>query len=683
MVLAFACHCSGSEGNDDADADVFVSGDIPVDEYGDESVPVVELEIEPSSKFLDRRAEYLQYCHDHNGPGEGGSHGQACRVAMGASSYNEEAINEACDKIDRRDDCADFQVASLLRMLYLDRETHALPDALKTKIETTLLNFKYWLDEPGKDLMCYWTENHQALYHSGELLVGQLFEEEAFPNSGMIGADHVDHATPRVVRWLDFRGRIGFSEWHSNVYFNEDIPALVNLADFAKDAAIRAKAIMVLDTVAFDLLNNYYKGMFATVHGRTYPNKLVGGLNDSTNEAAWLMTGLGGYSSANNFSGTCLATSPNYWPPRIIEDIAAATLDNHEHRQRDGIDVKDGPDWGIGYEGLDDIVFWAGMAAIMAPEVIDGTVEMLDEYDQWDGFLFGDLPDFIAGMLKGLAGTPELKQLAIDLEPLSRGMALESMSTYTYRTPNYQLSGAQDHKPGMWTAQTHMWQATLDRDAYVFTTYPGGFGDVVVNLDFAGMWTGGWLPRIALHENVGVILYDPGEVPMLEGLVMQEYSHAYFPRDSFDEVSEAGHWVMGRKGDAFVALYSEHETTWSDEYPYELIADSKDNVWIVELGSVDEHGSFDAFEDAITSSHVSVGKKVTYESPSIGTVEFGYTAPLIVGGEEIDLGPYPRWDNEYALQEFGADVTMIAHGDETLELDFSAGTRRLTKRWNP
>ena len=35
-----------------------------------------------------------------------------------------------------------------------------------------------------------------------------------------------------IRRWIGFRGMFGFSEWHSNTYFNEDIPPLVNLVDF-------------------------------------------------------------------------------------------------------------------------------------------------------------------------------------------------------------------------------------------------------------------------------------------------------------------------------------------------------------------------------------------------------------------------------------------------------------------
>jgi len=637
-----------------------------------------EVEILPSDGFLTRQAEYLEFCFEHNGPGQGGIHGQVCRAAKGGPTFNKDSIDAACDKVNNREDCADFVAASLLRLLYLDRKNGALSEETRKQIEQALLGFKYWLSEPGDDKMCFWSENHQALFHSAELLAGQLFPDELFPNAGMTGNEHLAHAAPLVERWLDERGRFGFSEWHSNVYFNEDMPALLNLADFAENKTIRLKAKMVLDILAMDMLNNYYKGHFACPHGRTYPNKLLDGLKDSTTEALWILVGLGEYASAGNFSGAFLATSTDYWPPEILEEIAVATVENHEHRQRDGINITDGPKWGIGYEDFDDIIFWAGMVALVAPEVINGTVAMLDAWDLWDGFLFGDLPPEIMSLLEPLAGTPELVQLSEELEAASRGIALESMSTYTFRTPHYQLSGAQDYNPGWWAAQTLMWQATLDDQAYLFTTCPSSSGDIDTGLQFAGEWIGSWMPRITLHKNVGVIQYEREKAPLLEQYFSADYTHAYFPKNRFDEVEESGNWVMGRKGDAYVALYSENPVAWSADNDYELIADAPANVWIVELGSVEENGSFGDFSAAFSQAIVDIGDSVKYQSPAVGLVEVGWEGPMVVDGNEIDIGPYPRWDNEFVTQEFGKAKCLVTYGETTLELDFGLARRRLT-----
>jgi unsaturated rhamnogalacturonyl hydrolase len=643
----------------------------------DSGSKITEIEILPSSSFVKRQKEYLALCSKNNGPGKGGIDGQVCRIEAGESAFNEDAIDSSCEKIKKREDCSDFHVAALLRLLYLDKEHNTLKSETKSRIEETVLQFKYWLDESGKDKMCFWTENHQILYHSNELLAGQIFSSSLFPNADMTGIEHSAHAKPLVLRWLDLRGKFGFSEWHSNVYFNEDIPALVNLADFAEDETIRIKASMVLDILAFDMLNNYYKGYFATVHGRTYEDKLIGGLNDSTSEAVWIMLGLGEYHSAGNFSGSFLATSKKYWPAEILEKIAQSSESKHEHMQRDSINVAYGQEYGIGYENFEDIIFWAGMAAIAAPEVINGTLNMVNAYDLWEGFLFGDLPESLKSILKGMAGTPELKQLSTDLEPVSLGMALETMSTYTYRTPHYQLSGAQNYKPGMWAAQVHAWQATIDQDAYIFTTYPGAIEGFSSSLEFAGQWTGGWLPQATFYRNVGIIQYDRKEIPALESSFTTKYTHAYFPKSGFDTVVEKGNWVMGKKGDGYAALYSQNPVKWSEQNNYELIADSPENVWIVELGSPDENGSFDEFVSAVTNASVVIDDTVIYQSPSRGSVTADREGIMTVNGESVDTCPYPRWKNAYSFQEFGTDKTAINYVNEEYVLDFQKGKRSL------
>ncbi len=635
--------------------------------------------LEPSQAYLDRQAEYLAFCDENSGPGSGSLYGQVCRVAMGHEA-DIDPIQAACAKLDAREDTADFSAAALVRMLYLDDETGALDSETRSLIELTLLDFKYWIDEPGVDQMCYWTENHQALFHSSELLAGQLFADDVFSNTGTSGSEHAAHAAPLVERWLDLRGQFGFSEWHSNVYFNEDIPALVNLADFAESEAIRIKAASVLDIVAFDLANNMYQGCFATVHGRTYENKFLDGLSDSTDEAAWIMLGLGEYSSTGDFSGSFLASSQGYFTPALLQEIATDTEQRHEHRQRDGIDVREGPSWGIGYQDYDDIIFWAGMSALIAPEVIEGTFTMVEELDLWEGFLFGDIPSEILSLINMAIENETLPELAEQLEPIARGIALEGMDTYVFRTPHYQLAGAQSYNPALWASQTQMWLATLDQQAYVFTSYPSDLADSGIDAELAGEWIGSWLPRASFHENLGVIQYRTQSVPLAESYISSDHTHAYFPRERFDEWQQQGQWTFGRQGEGYVALFSENETSWAKDNDYELDATGETNTWIVELGSSEEYDSFEAFVQAIAAADVEIAETVHYESPSQGTVEVGWEGPMTVAGAEVDLGPYPRWQNEFAHVGHGALATRIDLDDLRLVLDFEEVDRRLMRR---
>ncbi len=624
--------------------------------------------IVPSPGFLERQAEYLQVCSDSASTGD--LDAQLCRLGANGGLIDADAIRTALAKIDNREDCADFYLNTVLRILAMYSGHPDLDPGLQADMERSVLDFKYWLDEPGPDMMCWWSENHQVLFHTAELIAGQLFPDRVFSNSGMTGAEHISHALPLVHEWLDYRSVFGFSEWHSNVYFNEDMPALLNLADLAWDASVATKAAMILDLMTFDFANTYFKGVYATVHGRTYEGKQVGGSNDSTSEAAWILLGLGGYRSPNNFTGSFLATSLRYWPPDILEAVAADAETFHEHRQRDGIDVTDGPLYGIGYEDFGDIMFWWGMGAYVTSQVIEGTFEMVDYYDLWDSYFWSDV-----AFLEPLVGSPILEPLSAHLDDLTRGSALEAMDTYVYRTPHYQLSGAQNYNPGLWGSQQHIWQATLDADAVVFTTYPGGMEDDYT----AGAWTGGWLPRALFYRNVGIILYRRDRYPQADERFFVEYTHAYFPKWAFDEIRSAGSWTFGKKGDAYVALYSDNPVVWAEASPesdYELIADGFANTWIVELGSLPESGTFDAFVEAVSSAPVIIsGDTVDYDSPSLGQLSVSAGGQLFAEGRHVDTGPYDRWDNRYASQPFGTNRTVIVFEGRQLILDFDSLTR--------
>jgi len=427
--------------------------------------------------------------------------------------------------------------------------------------------------------------------------------------------------------------------------------------------------------MAFDMACNYYKGRFATTHGRTYPDRLIREeLEDSTLEPAWILLGLGAPESLEEFSphhftAAFLATSDRYAPPPVLEAVARDAEAELEHRQRDSIDFEEGPAYGIGYESFRDVMFWWGLTGYVAPPIVMRSFDMIDAYNLWEG---GEPWDQL-GLLKPLVGSPLLEAVSRAFEPMTRGVTLEAVNTYTYRTPHYQLSAAQDYKPGSWTGQVHVWKATLDPEAYVFTTYPGGLaGDYM-----GGAWTGGFVPRATLHRNVGIIQYRRPEIPLLDAILFEDYSHAFFPRDRFDEVAERGHWVMGRKGDAYVALYSEHETTWSGENRFELIARARDNVWIVELGDAGAYGSFAGFVAAVEAASVRVGDDVAYDSPGQGAIRVGWTGPMTVEGVPVDLGPYDRWDNRYCRQPFGSAVASLQLGGERLELDFDTPRRRV------
>ena len=115
-----------------------------------------------------------------------------------------------------------------------------------------MLDFKYWMDEPGSDAMCYWSENHQILFHTCEILAGQLYPERIFHQRR---PERSAGTGRRASAWrcpgCASAPSGGFREWDSNCYFEEDVLALAHLADLAEDDQVREFAAIVLDKLFF------------------------------------------------------------------------------------------------------------------------------------------------------------------------------------------------------------------------------------------------------------------------------------------------------------------------------------------------------------------------------------------------------------------------------------------------
>src|SRR5439155_6032595 len=188
-------------------------------------------------------------------------------------------------------------LTGLLGLLHRHGDDPAFPPDLHRALRECVLGFKYWLDEPGADAMCYWTENHQILFFTCAILAGQLYPDETFANSGQTGRWHREKGLAMAREWCSRRGDGGFVEWDSNVYFEEDLLALSHLCDLCDDAKVRLLAEMIIDKAAYLMAVSSYRGVFGSTHGRTWRRR-VGSADCSGGSAAT--------------TGRCVRWSP--WP---------------------------------------------------------------------------------------------------------------------------------------------------------------------------------------------------------------------------------------------------------------------------------------------------------------------------------------------------------------------------------
>ncbi|HNT74700.1 MAG TPA: hypothetical protein PKH77_06760 [Anaerolineae bacterium] len=276
-----------------------------------------------------RRQESLKYAAGR----EGDLFAEIAKMALGQwDKLALSVIDKTLTTINHRGDCSDFYLTGLLGMMYRYMADPAFPEALKSPLKACVLNFKYWRDEPGADAMCYTTENHSILFHTCEVLAGQLYPEEVFSNTGQTGAWHREKGERLALDWLSQRGAGGFQEWDSNCYFDEDLLALSHLADLAEDTTLMELAAVVMDKLLFTMALNSYKGVFGSTHGRTYAPMIKGAQLEATSGISRLLFGLGVYNP--HLRGLVSLACSEYEVPAHFVVIATAALEEMWSRER-------------------------------------------------------------------------------------------------------------------------------------------------------------------------------------------------------------------------------------------------------------------------------------------------------------------------------------------------------------
>jgi hypothetical protein len=401
----------------------------------------------------------------------------------------------------------------------------------------------------------------------------------------------------------------------------------------------------------------------STTHGRTYARWILDGRRAPTTSIAWLVFGLGELHPRTNFALSALCTSQYQCPP-VIQEIALDRPPEILLRERHGLNVEDAPAFGLRPERTEDNMFFWACQTSRHPVVRATSLQIANTArDPW-------LVDFINGVDQPLERCRDLVESGgAVFDGDAANTALSEANLVTFRTPNYQLSCAQDFRPGRPGYQQHIWQASLAPQAVVFTTHPGTDDEDGAHTSRPNFWAGNrWLPRAAQYRNVAICIHH---VPTDD---LRPYSHAWFPREHFDQVVQNGLWTFAQKGSGFLALYAQHPTRWSQQGPYanmELRAEAPDTIWICELGDETEYASLEGFMQRIQAAPVQCeGLKVRYDSPSLGEIRFDWTGPLTISGEPIPLRSYPRFENLFVQAEIGDRHYQVHFDGQTLEWDF-------------
>ena len=638
-----------------------------------------------------------------------------------------ENLEGAIERIDIREDCADFTACGLIRF-YLENK-HRLAEENKEEIKRCLTGFKYWMDQYDgrRDSMCFWSENHQILFAVTEYLAGCEWPDATFAD-GKSGSEHTAMAKERIDAWMYQRYYYGFNEYYSNNYYPEDIAPMANFIQFAKaeDSDMVARMKIIMDVIWIDIATQSYKYVdgegttqyaFMSASGRMYmDNKSSDDTGNRLRPYINLVLENGeDYKTNSNRFFVCFrrmyeATSggePIYQVPEVIKAIFDDTSKKQVVKSSNGITIAELEKDGFIGQEVGQIMMQTGMEAFSNPEVIDNSITYLRKNQLFNNEF---LNDFKLVNLWPLTLTGSLGFASSKLNPSTNGKAIQRGNVYTYQTAYYSMSTTQEHFAGDYADQHQINVSTLASDLSVYTAQP------MRNSSRGQYWVGyGRLPYSVQDENVNISIYTiPDKKGMLEPHVVS-YTHAYFPVGLFDEVNldymDQG-YVFGRKGDTYIMLRAMSDGTatlaFKNDMPgvsaeditsdmskikesvcelieasgdlrYDLILDGGSaHAWVTQLGSIEENGSFaDFISTTVANSCKFSDMAVSYETNG-KTFDVKYNEYFKINGQTVDTN-YARFENDYVANgkiERGADVMEFSFNGYSLTLDFKAGTRK-------
>ncbi|NLO38521.1 MAG: hypothetical protein GX115_03475, partial [Ruminiclostridium sp.] len=128
----------------------------------------------------------------------------------------EEILSTHLEWVNEKRDCSDFR---LIIMAYMyARFSNRFSEKLKREVEDAMAGYRYWIDEPGDDVMWFFSENHALMFHICQYIAGKTMPERIFTCSGMTGKEACKKAEGLLDIWFESFFTEFATEWNSSTY---------------------------------------------------------------------------------------------------------------------------------------------------------------------------------------------------------------------------------------------------------------------------------------------------------------------------------------------------------------------------------------------------------------------------------------------------------------------------------
>nr|WP_319473970.1 hypothetical protein [uncultured Sphaerochaeta sp.] len=292
------------------------------------------------------------------------------------------------------------------------------------------------------------------------------------------------------------------------------------------------------------------------------------------------------------------------------------------------------------------------------PKELFGNNSNCPSFINWIGYGIGNTSHAGKGVTALCFSDYQAPEEYLPYVQVPRGKALISQSTHGYKghadvyackTMYSLLSSANNFRVGERGFQENPIHLIFSATEQVWVNHPGEhalFGHARPSY-----WAGnGTLPRVNQYENFASVSFS------LSPSHPVDFTHLYLPTIEFAEYQIRGPWIFVRsqKG-GYGAIYCSNPLTMVTSGPNkqrEFIAQGRNVLYLLRVGSSASFGSFEAFIMTIEKAHLKANtRSYLFEDPKLGLLKGGYDQSLCVNGENVNYRGFdPLGQNQWAVE---------------------------------
>ncbi len=467
------------------------------------------------------------------------------------------------------------------------------------------------------------TENHWAMYYASLFIAAEQWP--GLPGSEWYNGKSSDEnrieAKEYLIHWIKVTTTIGQGEFDSPDYLPEYINAVQLLANFALDADMKKRGVMMMDYLMVDFAAEHLNGQYLGGFSRIYEPAVYKPLNSAGSAFAYLYFGTG----EPTYSGWATFTAlGSYRLPQIIYNIAMDRskpfVEKERKRVRNVIRFgteKNPPVYKYTYV-TKDYGIGSLQGGILQP-IQQHTWGVRYNYGRPYTTIFG-LHPYWSLIELGMFFPEEIKPLIADVVA-SKG---------TYNNPD--------------------------------------------------KWTGGSpYERTFQHLNTLIALYD------IEPGTTSEHIDGFFPANLEQRVIDPSGWIISKAGDTYVGWYPLAEYEWTAEKSkdtpnegnafWRLRSHHLQNGYVIEVRSKSEIGSFEKFTAALRAHVPKATLKtgavsVRYTTLNKDNMYFGFPDIRLLNSKPVDLSQTKLFDSPFLQAEVGSEMLTMTYKGQKRVLNF-------------